>query len=129
MLKALGDALKRRRDQLERSLQAIASPAKITAPYLQKLERGTVETPSPRVLARLAKVLDLPYLRLMELAGYLDEEQLVELGARSPIPHPLAGQRLSTDEWRAVGRFIRELKAPAAKPHRPAHQPRRRGGP
>ena len=61
--------------------------------------------------ARLAKALDLPYLRLMELAGYLDEEQLVEFQARRPKPHPLAGQNLTPEEWREVGAFIKELVA------------------
>jgi transcriptional regulator with XRE-family HTH domain len=123
MLKALGEELKRGRDQGERSLQAVAEPAKITAPYLQKLERGAVETPSPRVLARLAKVLGLSYLRLMELAGYLDEEQLAEIRLRAPMPHPLADHQLSPEEWRAVGAFIRELKAHATKRRRPARGP------
>lgn len=120
MLKALGEDLKRARDQAERSLQAVAEPAGISAPYLQKLERGIVDTPSPRVLARLARVLGLSYLRLMELAGYLDEEHLAELRSRAPRPHPLADQQLSAEEWRAVGRLIRELKEGATNRRRPA---------
>ena len=55
--------------------------------------------------------LDTPYLRLMELAGYLDETQLAEARLResSPTPHPLAGQQLTPEEWKAVGAFIKKL--------------------
>jgi transcriptional regulator with XRE-family HTH domain len=73
VLKQLGEELQRARQERSLSLKAVAEPARITAPYLQKLERGMVDTPSPRVLGRLAAVLHIPYLRLLELAGYLDE--------------------------------------------------------
>lgn len=113
MLIELGNALGEARRQKGLSLEAVAGPAKISGAYLHKLERGTVANPSPRVLARLALALELPYLRLMELAGYLDEMQLAELRLRepSPDPHPLAGQQLTSDEWRTVGEFIKTLVA------------------
>jgi len=64
------------------------------------------------VLARLAAVLGVPYLGLMQLAGYLDDGQRAEAQLRAgKEPHPLAGQVLSPAEWRAVGAFIEELKA------------------
>ena len=116
MLQQLAEALAEARAKLGLSLQAVAEPANITAPYLQKLERGLVQTPSPRVLARLARQLDLPYLTLMHLAGYLDEEQLAEARSRAKEPHPLANQHLSAEEWRAVGAFIRQLKAKRTRP-------------
>ncbi len=111
MLKALAEVLRETRNARGVSLEAIAQPAKFSAPYLLKLERGVVNSPSPRVLARLAAVLEISYLRLMELAGYLDEEQVAKAERRSPQPHPLAGQSLSPEEWREVGAFIRRLVA------------------
>ena len=64
------------------------------------------------MLGRLAVVLGVPYLGLMQLAGYLDDEQRAEAQGRvGKEPHPLAGQVLSPAEWRAVGSFIDELKA------------------
>jgi hypothetical protein len=58
-------------------------------------------------------VLKASYLHLMELAGYLNEEQLEETCVResSPQPHPLADQKLTSEEWRAVGDFIKKLIA------------------
>jgi transcriptional regulator with XRE-family HTH domain len=118
MLEAMGGELKAARESTGASLQAIAEAAKISAAYLQKLERGRVGTPSPRVLRRLAHALELDYLHLMELADYLTKEEAQEAAHRppSPRPHPLASQALSPEEWRAVGAFIQTLKAqrPAA---------------
>lgn len=118
MLTELGTELHRARSARGASLEAVATPAKISAAYLHKLEHGAVNNPSPRVLGRLAVVLDVPYLRLLELAGYLDEEQLARARVRAatPQPHPLAGQQLSPDEWREVGAFIQSLIARRGEP-------------
>ena len=111
MLIKLGKELKKTRGGKGISLERVAGPAKISAAYLHKLEMGIVNNPSPRVLARLAVSLETSYLRLMELAGYLDEEQFAKAQMReaSPDPHPLAGQRLTSGEWQAVGKFIKSL--------------------
>jgi transcriptional regulator with XRE-family HTH domain len=111
MLDALAEVLREARQARGLSLEAAARPAKISAPYLLKLERAQVSSPSPRVLARLASPLGLSYLRLMELAGYLDEEALAAAETRTPKPHPLAGQRLTPEEWSEVGAFVRRLIA------------------
>lgn len=112
MLDELGIELKKARETRRVSLQAIAEPAKISVAYLQKLEGGHVGSPSPRVLRRVGSSVGLPYLRLMELAGYLDEAEVAATRERetTPRPHPLADQKLSQEEWRAVGAFIKELK-------------------
>jgi HTH-type transcriptional regulator, competence development regulator len=117
MLKELGIELQKARKDRQESLEAVSRPAKISGTYLQKLERGDVNNPSPRVLARLAAVLEVQYLRLMELAGYLNEEQLAEerIKDRASQPHPLAGQQLTSEEWRAVGVFIKYLVAQRKK--------------
>ena len=111
MLIELGNELREAREGKSLSLASAAGPANISAAYLHKLERGVINSPSPRVLARLAVVLEVSYLRLMELAGYLDEEQLARTRLREPPPHPhpLADQQLTPDEWRAVGTFIKML--------------------
>jgi transcriptional regulator with XRE-family HTH domain len=116
MLQALGNELRESRKAAQASLEKVARSANISAPYLLKLERGLVNTPSPRVLARLASALDLSYFRLMELAGYLDEEQLAALTDRSPRPHPLADQTLTPDEWHEVGAFIGRIIAGRHEP-------------
>ena len=107
MLEKLGHELRTARKQKDLTLQEVAEPAKISLTYLQKLERGVVNSPSPRVLKRLAEVLGVPYPRLMELADYLVPEP-------SPYPHipkELADKRLSEAEWRAVLAFVEFLEA------------------
>jgi transcriptional regulator with XRE-family HTH domain len=112
MLLELGHELAKARETKALSLEAAAGAAKISGAYLHKLEHGVVNDPSPRVLARIAVALSVPYLRLMELAGYLDETQLARARVReSPKPHPLAGQELTPGEWKTVGGFIKKLVA------------------
>jgi len=117
MLIKLGSKLLEARKERRESLEAVAKPASISTTYLQKLERGEINSPSPRVLARLAVVLDVPYLLLMELAGYLNEEQLAKarVSIESSLPHPLVDQQLTPEEWRAVGAFIKYLFAQRKK--------------
>ncbi len=110
-LKELGAYLKRARESARTSLENVAAPAKISATYLHKLERGQVQNPSPRVLRRLAAVLGISYLTLMQLAGYLDAAQAAEAANRPPAPHPLKYAALTAEEWRALGAFVETLKA------------------
>ena len=107
MLKNLGHELRAARKKQDLTLQEVAEPANISLTYLQKLEHGTVNSPSPRVLKRLADVLGISYGRLMELADYLMPEP-------SPYPHvpkALIDKRLSEEEWRAVLAFVEYLEA------------------
>lgn len=75
----LGEQLRHTRG--ERSLQDISGQAKISTAYLHKLEHGRVGNPSPRVLERLAGVLEIPYWTLMDLVGYVP---VGEPGPRRP---------------------------------------------
>jgi transcriptional regulator with XRE-family HTH domain len=109
MLKDLGAKIHRARNDKGLSLDAAARSAGISNAYLHKLEHGVVNSPSPRVLARVAVALEVPYFDLMGAAGYLDEEELAKARARAPMEHPLAKASLSPAEWRKVGRFIQEL--------------------
>lgn len=79
---ALAERLRQARTAGEVSLQAVSQPAGISAAYLHKLEAGRVHSPSPRVLRRLAEVLNVPYRDLMELAGYLDPGLDIPAGPR-----------------------------------------------
>lgn len=106
----LGEELKGARRLKELSLAAVAKPALISAAYLQHLEKGVVRNPSPRVLHRVAGVLELSYARLMELAGYFMPN--MEEGREG---QPSAGDELTAgltqEERRAVAAFIAYLKA------------------
>jgi HTH-type transcriptional regulator, competence development regulator len=69
--KELGLELRAVRELKGLSLAAVAEPAGGSATYLQKLERGEVESPSPHRLHALSQQLGVSYTQLMELAGYV----------------------------------------------------------
>jgi transcriptional regulator with XRE-family HTH domain len=106
----LGNDLKALRQLRKQSLAAIAKPAGISAAYLQKLEKGVVKNPSPRVLMRLARVLECEYDHLMESAGYITAGKSLTGGKTSFLEAALRNEELTTEEQRAVLAFIRYLK-------------------
>lgn len=108
----LGRELASARQAFGQSLRDVASASGISPAYLQKLERGHVGEPSPKILARVATALRLDYRKLFELAGYdvpADRGQ-----RRSPSPR-FAAADLTEAEERAVAAFIDHLVAQRPK--------------
>jgi transcriptional regulator with XRE-family HTH domain len=101
----LGETLRSVRELKGKSLKAVADPAEISAAYLLKLEKGAVASPSPHVLHRLAEQLDLDYMDLMRLAGYVTHERSGRGG--SGLAHALSSENLTDDEARAVATFLK----------------------
>jgi transcriptional regulator with XRE-family HTH domain len=95
MARTLGEELKAVREVKGLSLAAVAGPAGMSATYLQKLERGEVESPSPHRLHRLAEVLELDYADLMEAAGYIVPRQS---NGNPEQRHSLLEQALSAED-------------------------------
>jgi transcriptional regulator with XRE-family HTH domain len=102
------------------SLRAIADPAGISPTYLQKLERGDVQDPSPNILYRLSEQLDLDYSNLMRLAGYV-----VPVGAErrsgtrrgtSALSHALSTEPLTGDEEAALTEYLGFLRSKKGGP-------------
>ena len=110
----LGGQLQTVRDTRGLSLKSVADPAEISPTYLQKLERGEVRNPSPHVLHRLAGVLDVSYVELMKLAGYVVPASSAESeGGRngsSILAQALSSEDLSEDEERQVADFLAYLR-------------------
>lgn len=106
--KRLGDTMRSVRELKGKSLKAVAEPADISAAYLLKLEKGQVSAPSPHVLHRLAQQLEIQYLDLMRLAGYIvPDSDGVRVGA---LAHALSSEDLTDEEARAVAAFLRTLR-------------------
>lgn len=104
--KTLGRELASARLAARRSLRDVAGESEISAAYLQKLERGQVEEPSPRILQRLSNALRVDYSRLMQLAGY---KLPSSRRPSSPLATRFADARLTEAEERAVAAFIDHL--------------------
>lgn len=106
---ALGNQLRDVRKLRGKSLKAIAESAGISAAYLQKLEGGDVQNPSPHVLNGLASALDVPYDTLMELAGYVVHRSNGLL-AGTAFDQALGTTDLSEEERKAVAAFVAHLR-------------------
>ena len=88
-----------RRARADRSLKSVADQAKITAAYLQKLERNNVQKPSPNVLHALGSELKIPYEELMELAGYVAPDgDASRVSEGNVLTYALSSERLTEDE-------------------------------
>ncbi len=70
MVSSVGVVLRQAREVRARSAIETARSAGISPAYLSKLENDAVKRPSPGVLHRLSKVLDVPYADLMALVGH-----------------------------------------------------------
>jgi HTH-type transcriptional regulator, competence development regulator len=91
------------------SLKAVSLKAGISAAYLHKLERGSVQRPSPPVLAGLAAALGVEYQQLMELAGYAMPGRIA-LGRRrhqmGTLVTPSGAEVLTDDEARELAEYL-----------------------
>lgn len=105
----LGARLRQVRKLRGWSLRETAEKAEISSAYLQKLESGHVQGPSPHVLHSLAEQLRVPYSTLMELAGYVvpdgsaDRQTLPNI---SPLAYALSSEDLSQDEAEALAQYL-----------------------
>ena len=67
---SIGSVLRQAREVRGRTSVETARSARISSAYLSKLENDAVKRPSPEVLHRLSKVLEVPYAELMALVGH-----------------------------------------------------------
>ena len=70
-LEALGDLIRKQRQQAELTLRDLAERANVSNPYLSQIERGLHE-PSVRVLKAIAGALNLSAEQLLVQAGVLE---------------------------------------------------------
>ncbi|MFC4714058.1 helix-turn-helix domain-containing protein [Planococcus dechangensis] len=97
----LSKYLKELRKTKEKSIRKAAEEAKISHTYLSTLEKGydprtnNVRKPTPEILRKLSYYYDVPFIKLMDLAGYTQQEHnelsLIEaFGESTPfgLAHP-----------------------------------------
>jgi transcriptional regulator with XRE-family HTH domain len=70
-LEALGELIRKQRQQAELTLRDLAERANVSNPYLSQIERGLHE-PSVRVLKAIASALNLSAESLLVQAGVID---------------------------------------------------------
>jgi transcriptional regulator with XRE-family HTH domain len=91
-----------------------AAAAGMSPTYLQKLERGEVRTPSPRLLFRLSNVLDFPYRTLMQMADYPIPDSPEDPPARPSDALFAAFADVTGDEAEGLASILREYRAAKA---------------
>lgn len=70
----LGSWLRQKRMEKELGLREAATRAGITHGYLSQLESNKVKEPAPQVLQKLAEAYDEPFMLLMQVAGYIEDD-------------------------------------------------------
>jgi transcriptional regulator with XRE-family HTH domain len=104
-LEALGELIRKRRQQAELTLRDLAERTNVSNPYLSQIERGLHE-PSVRVLKAIAAALNLSAESLLVQAGLLD-------GADAPPARPSVEDAVQADE-----RLTDEQRAALLSVHR-----------
>ena len=122
-LEALGELIRKQRQQAELTLRDLAERANVSNPYLSQIERGLHE-PSVRVLKAIAGALNLSAEQLLVQAGVLE-------GVDHDVPPPPsvedavnADPRLNKDQRAALmsvyRSFVDDSAAPTKRPSKRA---------
>lgn len=117
---SLGSRLRQLREARRLSLRNLEDLTGLSNGYLSLLENDKVKQPKPPVLHKLAEALDVPYIELMGLAGYLSDRD----GAWAPSATPAAimfkgAEHLNPDQHAAVQQLIDVM---LTQPHPAAHE-------
>jgi transcriptional regulator with XRE-family HTH domain len=100
-LEALGELIRKQRQQAELTLRDLAERANVSNPYLSQIERGLHE-PSVRVLKAIAGALNLSAEQLLVQAGVLDGTEQQSHTPPSVEDAVQADPRLSDDQRAAL---------------------------
>jgi transcriptional regulator with XRE-family HTH domain len=102
----LGEILKKARALKQVSLREVEKKTKISNAYINQLESGLIEEPSPHKLKKLADYYELAYSDLMTAAGYV-----VEGNKPSSVNTMLlSSQELSEEEAAALTAFLSHMR-------------------
>jgi transcriptional regulator with XRE-family HTH domain len=115
-LEALGELIRKQRQQAELTLRDLAERTNVSNPYLSQIERGLHE-PSVRVLKAIATALNLSAESLLIQAGVLDGHE----GSGEPVTVEGAVQadpRLSDDQRAALMSVYRSFVDDDPKPRK-----------
>jgi transcriptional regulator with XRE-family HTH domain len=123
-LEALGELIRKQRQQAELTLRDLAERANVSNPYLSQIERGLHE-PSVRVLKAIAGALNLSAEQLLVQAGVLEGVEHDVSPPPSVEDAVNADPKLTKDQRAAlmsVYRSFVETEVPAKRspPKRPA---------
>src|SRR5699024_4441795 len=67
-----GTYIRNLRKSKQLTLREAARRSEMSHPYLSQIENGKNTNPTPHIIKKLAKGLEVPYMQLMQQAGYTD---------------------------------------------------------
>ena len=76
--RSIGEFIRLKRKEKGLSLRELARRTGISHPYLSQLENGHCYNPTPDVLRKLSKCLNVSYMKMMIKAGYVTNDDLKE---------------------------------------------------
>lgn len=106
-MESLGKLLQKRRLELGFTLRDIEKITSISNAYLSQLEHDKISQPSPTILQKLSKNLELSYSKLLTLAGHpvdLTVKPLVQFRISSEF------ETLSSKEERELLDYLRFIR-------------------
>lgn len=109
----LGNVIREARELQSKTLKTLAEEAHVSAAYIQKLEKGLVDSPSPNKIQAIADALGLDYMALMRTAGYI--ENVADQAMPDELSHVLQSANLNDEERQQVANFVKFLKQNAPK--------------
>lgn len=121
MVSKLGDFLRTKRKELGLSLREVEKACGISNAYLSMIESGKRTEPHPNILKKLATFYNLSISKIMEVAGYLNQDNLDEKteverlfneainNPKFSFGHRLKGQ-IDFDTKKLIAKMYKELK-------------------
>lgn len=106
----LGDRLRSLRESQGWSLREVATKAGVNHGYLSQLERGDVAEPAPSMLHKVAAGYDVPFLVLMQWAGYIEATD-EDLSPNQAMALKYLGDDVSEEELDAIRAVIDVLRS------------------
>ncbi len=105
----LGEFLKAVREDKGLTLRAVENAAGVSNAYLSQLESNKIKQPSPMVLHKLSGVFDIPYAKLLSLAGYPVPDANVNLADDLRVSARIG--QVSVEEEDALVEYLEFLRA------------------
>ena len=116
---SLGGIIRRQRELTELSMRQFAEMVGVSNPYMSQIERG-LRAPSEKVLADIARNLDVSADALYEQAGMSDAPEEETTGVRAAIRED---RRLTARQRRALLEVYDAFAGPEAPRRRPRTPP------
>lgn len=82
-----GDYLRKLRKQKKLTMEQIAKATELSQPYISQIENGKKGIPSPEILFKLSKPLEVLHSHLMFKAGYIKDDDVLETEFEKKIRH------------------------------------------